>query len=581
MRQRGLSLEYTGYAVVFLLALSIRLAGIAQQPLADGEASLALQALALSRGEAIQISPQPAYLMLTTAWMFLFGGGDWVARFWPALAGSLLVLVPLLYRNFLGRFPALLMAVFLALDPGLLNASLQAGGLTLALFLTLLAAGLVLAGKVAPAGIAAGLALLSGPSVWPGLLGLALSVWLIFLRRDSPSSDLRQAAGGPFAWRRWMIFALVTIFFAGTLFFTIPQGLSAMAASLPAYLSGWVEPSGISIVLIILALILYEFFPLILGLWGGAGGWLRKDPADRFLLVWWVISFGIVLLYPGRQVIDLAWPVVALAGLSARQLTRVMTVPDEDRVLLLGQALLSALILGFLSLTILSVVNNPQFAGGQEYWIRLVGALVMLAASTGLIGWGWSRGVAARGSIWGFFAILFLYAITAAWNSAGLSSKSGREFWTAGRQLPEERLLLETIQDLSEWGPVVSGGPDLVVVGVQSPALRWALRDHPKTEYVAHLSTDSSPALVITVEQPGLGLAATYRGQDFILNEVPDWKSFQSDQWVRWLAFRAVPENLIRRDWVVLWARTDLFPGGEVQYLTDSSDIIVEPVAPE
>lgn len=581
MRQRGLSLEYLGYAVVFLLALSIRLAGIMQQPLVDDEAGLALQALALSRGETTQISPQAAYLVLTTAWMFLFGSGDWVVRFWPVIAGSLLVLMPLLYRNFLGRFPALLMAVFLALDPGLLTASLQASGLTLALFFTLFAVGLALSGKVALAGVAAGLALLSGPAVWPGLLGLGLSVWLSVLRRRSRIADPTQSAGQQFAWRRLIIFALVTIFFAGTLFFTIPQGLSAMAASLPAYLSGWGEPSSVSAMLLILAVILYEFLPLVLGLWGGIGGWLRKDPLDRFLLVWWATSFGFALLYPGRQVIDLAWSIVPLSGLSARQLARVIVVPDEDRVPLLGQALLSALILGFLSLTILSIVNNPQFASGQEYWIRLAGALVMLAASTGLIGWGWSRGVAARGSILGFFAILSLYAIAAAWNSASLSSKLGREFWTGGRQLPEERLLLETIKDLSAWGPVISGGPDLVVVGVQSPALRWALRNHPKTEYVSRLSTDASPALLITVEQPDLGLAATYRGQDFVLNEVPDWSSFGPNQWPRWLAFRTVPEDLVRRDRLILWARTDLFPGGEVQYLTDSGDTIVEPVAPE
>ncbi len=256
-------------------------------------------------------------------------------------------------------------------------------------------------------------------------------------------------------------------------------------------------------------------------------------------------------------------------------------MPDGDRLPFLGQALLSALILGFLSLTVLSIVNNPQFANAQEYWIRLAGALVMLAASTGLIGWGWSRAVAVRGSIWGIFVILLIYAVAAAWNSAGLSSKLGREFWAAGRQLPEDRLLLKTLKDLSEWGPVISGGPDLVVVNVRSPALRWTLRNYPKVIYTSQLSTAASPAILITVEQPELALAATYRGQDFVLNEIPAWTSLKIDQWVRWLAFRVVPAETIRRDRIILWARTDLFPGGEVAFPVDSGEPMSEPVAPE
>ena len=37
--------------VAFFLALAIRLAGMARAPLSDGEAVLAIQALALSRGQ--------------------------------------------------------------------------------------------------------------------------------------------------------------------------------------------------------------------------------------------------------------------------------------------------------------------------------------------------------------------------------------------------------------------------------------------------------------------------------------------------------------------------------------------------
>jgi len=568
--RRSFQLEVVCYSVIFLTALFIRLAGIQHLPLADSEAILALQALALSKGEPTQAGPQPAYLALTTAWMFLFGSADWVARFWPALSGSLLVLTPLLFRRWLGRQPAVFAALFLALDPGLLATSLQAGGQAISLLMALLAFGLALNRRMALAGAAAGLALASGPAVWPGVLGLGLAAWLAFRRPGAPAGEPEdQPAQPPLilgfempAWRKMALSALAALFLGATLFFSFPRGLSAVAGSLAAYLRGWGEPSGISLWMLVLALVLYEFLPLFLGLWGGAGGALRKNPLDRFLLIWWLIAAALALIYPGRQVSDLAWAVVPLTGLAGRQLVRMLDLPKYDRLAIFGQTMLFALILGFISLTALSMVNNPQFVDQQEYWARLAGAVIILLASTGLIGWGWSKVVAVRGSTWGIFAVLLVYAVSAAWNTSNLAPARGYEFWSPERRPPAQPLLLSTIADLANWGPVVSGGPDLVVEDIQSPALRWALRGRQKISYVSRLPAGVSPALVITADRPDLALASTYRGQDFVLNQIVDWQSFKPNEWLRWMAFRTVPDGAVQQDRLVLWARTDLFPGG-------------------
>src|SRR5512133_4249521 len=163
MNRSHITIETMLYGAAFCLALLVRLVGAAQQPLTQSEANLALQALAQAHGQTPALGPHPAYLALTTLLMYLFSAGNWVARFWPALAGSLLVLLPMLFQSRLGRLPALLLAFFLAFDPGLLAVSRQAGGPSLALFLTLLALGLWLNRRFSLAGIAFGLALLGGP----------------------------------------------------------------------------------------------------------------------------------------------------------------------------------------------------------------------------------------------------------------------------------------------------------------------------------------------------------------------------------------------------------------------------------
>jgi hypothetical protein len=570
MTRRLLRNENLLYAAAFLLALVIRLAGLGRSPLTDSEASLALQALALSKGQETILSAQPAYLILSTVWMFLFGASQWTARFWPALTGSALVLCPALFKRQLGKIPALLLAFILVFDPAMLAVAGTAGSLALALLFVTLFAGLLLARKTALAGVAGGMALLSGPDLWPGILGIGLAVlvarWFGFFKPIASEVEAGEPARQPlfpadFAWRRLLWFLFGTLFFAGTLFFTFPRGLSAAAGGIAAYFQGWALPAHSPAELLTLALGVYEFFVLFLGIWGAINGLLRRNPMDRFVLVWGLISFILVLLYPGRDVTSIAWVVLPLAVLAARQMARILDITQDDWLPALGQAILSGLILVFISMTIIAMVNNPQFQNEREYWVRLIGALVMLVASAALIAWGWSSRVSLRGLSWGFCLLLIISMLSTSWDVAGLSSKSGLDFWKPKADLPDETLLLTTIDRINQWAPPVSGGYDIVVVGIQSPALRWSLRGHSKVKFSSQFPTGESPAILITRDQPNLPFSMAYRGEGFLLSKDTGWRLIHSDEWLRWVAFRVVPSEVLLKEKVILWARTDLFPG--------------------
>lgn len=591
MNQSRLKLEHVLYGIALLLALYIRLTGANVIPLTNREADLALQALALARGQAVLVGPHPAYLALTTALMILFSAGNWVARFWPAVMGSLLVLVPALFRGRIGKLPAVLLAFFLALDPGLLAVSRQADSLSMALLFSMLALGLWINQKATLAGIAAGMALLSGPQVWPGLLGLGAAVWITgwFSRKGEPAPQgmdenpqeavhneplsLALEPTGQVNWRRGLAIVAATVFFAGTLFFTIPSGLSAMADSLPAYVRGWVvsERTGMTVGLLLIALLVYELFPLVFGIWGGLQALLRRSarsaaprrtsPVDRFLLIWFLIALLLALLYPGRAPQDLGWALLPLWALAARQVARQMVIPRYDRLPMFGHMALVVVILGYISMALASVANGSS-TNPWEYRVRLAGAVLMLVASTGLIAWGWSRMIALRGVSWGIGVILLIYLVSAGWNSIGLSGRDGAELFASGPRVDDADLLMGTVRDLAQWNRKIVGGPDIVVVGEPSPALRWLLRDVERVRYASQLPTDTSPALVVTAGQPDLALAASYRGQGLILGESAGWSQFKPAEWLKWVIFRSVPVETVQQDRVILWARSDLFPGG-------------------
>ena len=176
---RKINLEHALYLAAFLLALAVRFVNLGAMALPDAEANWALQALQLAHSGPLKASfawgPQPGYLILTGLTFALFGAENGLARLWPALVGSLLVLMPFFFRRDLGKPAALILAFGLALDPGLAAVSRQAGGSMLALTFVLLALGAWRIRQPLLAGVCAALALLGGPSILLGVLGLALA----------------------------------------------------------------------------------------------------------------------------------------------------------------------------------------------------------------------------------------------------------------------------------------------------------------------------------------------------------------------------------------------------------------------
>jgi hypothetical protein len=578
MTFQRVKLEHLLYAAAFLLALAVRLAAAGQLPLNDAEATLALQAHALAHGQAATLSPQPGYLALTTAAMFVMGSADWVARFWPALVGSCAVLLPLLFRKKLGRFAALLAAFFLALDPAMLAISRQADGRVLAVVFTALAFGLWLNHRSALAGVAMGLACLGGPTVWPGLVALLVALWITAATRSSvPVSEdageiveIQEATRGN--WRRAAAFGAGTMALISTWFFTLPEGLGAFGESLPAYFRGWLSFSAETVIpaaLLLVTLVVYELFPLILGLWGGlrnltVRGQLFRDPVDLFLLVWWALSLILTVAYPGRQVMDLAWSTLPLWALAARQIERITHVSLEDWQPALGQMVLASVILGYLSVTLISMTNTT-LAGPNEYLLRIGAALAMLIACTFLVAWGWSWRVSWRGVVWGLGVVLGIYWISSGWNVTGLSSHSGADLWFQGPYLQETDLLTKTVQNINEWGPTQTGGQDLLVVDPSSPALRWIWKNSQRVSYSAQPPVDQNPALMITGSDVTPSLQSTYRGEGYVLSETIHWNAMKPADWFRWTVFRTLPAEAVQKNQVILWARTDLFPGGAAE----------------
>ena len=76
------------YIGIFILALGIRLLNLGVAPLSDFEASWALQSWQATQHSFSDFGSNPGYALPTNFLFYLFGAGNGIARFWPALVGS-------------------------------------------------------------------------------------------------------------------------------------------------------------------------------------------------------------------------------------------------------------------------------------------------------------------------------------------------------------------------------------------------------------------------------------------------------------------------------------------------------------
>jgi hypothetical protein len=560
------SFEQTLYALAILIAFILRFVNLGSLPLSDFEANWALQSLHIVEGLKPAIGANPACVHLTAILFFIFGSTNFLARFVPALAGSLLVVVPILLRERIGRIPSLLLAFFLACDPGLLSLSRLAGSSILAIATVMFTGAFWLTGRRAAAGVSAALALLSGPGAWLGLVGLLLTwaVGLGFKSKVETKDDEDQDTGpaeGPAKTDRWKTLSgpigwgAGILLFVGTLFLVSPKGLAGMFSALTGFVSGWWTPSGIPLTRILSALFGYEIMPLLFGVVAVVRGAVKRDGLPLRLGVWALAAFLLALAYPARQVGDLAWMALPLWTLSALELSRHCDFEDVGRWEFAGVTVLLVAILTFAWFDFTGVAGAPLNDGtGRLRLLILFGVLLLVALILLLVSTGWSADLARLGGVWAAVIMLSIFTLGAAIGAGGLRLPRTVEVWSPAPEILDADLLIQTADNISDWNKGAVDSLSVAISGVDSPALLWLFRDWTVVDSTS-ISADQPPAMIVTPAGVQPNLSASYRGEGFRWRQTPAWSSAGVAGWSRWLVTRILPtqdEN------IVLWVRTDV-----------------------
>ncbi|NOZ72491.1 MAG: hypothetical protein GXP38_11375 [Chloroflexi bacterium] len=545
---RRVTMEQLAYAVLLLVPLIIRLIDLGARPLAPTEASTALRAWQASQGHAPNLDAGiPVLFTLDTLTFWLIGASDGLARIWPLIASSALILVLLDWRRWLGRVPTLLTATLLTFSP-LLNAFARRNdGVSFAL----LAAALMVAGwarvqnedrrgwGLLAAGV--GLSLISGPTGFSGLL--ALLVLILF--------SLRKGHNLP-SWPgiSHLAIAVIVLLVGGTAFFMYIDALGLAAVNLTTWLQSWTLRPG-AVLWAAIHLLVDEPLIVPLGLAGLIVGLRRRSTSSFLHPAAWLLLIVALLQGPDAAG-SRALLTLFLAPLAAQFILDFRREGDfswdEAEPVLYGIVFEILLALSVFSLITYS------WSGEKSQLSLLAGALVMsvVVSAVFILFIGWRRVLSV-----GALAIILSLAI---YNFAEISAigfdRAAPRYATLYAQDTRIALrdLRQTAGDISErqrgdrWALSIAILSDVPGADL----LQWELRQSPYVQVVDSISLENAPPLVIAPTGRELNLSERYAGEPFRILDT--WTPTQSDirQKIAWLIFRTAPWDRPTTD-VVLW----------------------------
>jgi len=286
----------------------------------------------------------------------------------------------------------------------------------------------------------------------------------------------------------------------------------------------------------------------------------------------------------------LIWVLIALWAIAAMEIDeQLLPVLEPKRVVLL-HALLTFIFLTLFWLQLTSVTRVVDVV--QFDWVRfglLFGVLLLVVMIASIVSMGWSGMIARQGLGFGVVIALGIFTLAGLQGTTQITPWNEiirQELWLVYPQAGNVDLLKGTLNDLSRWNTGRSGAID-IASAVESPSLNWALREFdnvtqlPEHSSIATLNNqgpENMPAIIISrVVDETPELASYYRGQDFEWGISPEGGTVTLNGALRWLVFR---QGSWQSDVFILWARSDLFPGGILEPAQEDDNPVLDGIEP-
>ena len=544
-----LSGESLLYVVILLAAAALRLAQLGYWPLLWSEATQAWGPWRLIQGgrpETLDYSP-----LLFSGNLFnfaLFGASDAGARLWPALFGTLLVLLPYLLRDRLGRWGALAASLLLALSPSLLYFSRTLDGSIVAAAAAL---GLLVAIKgyvesrrreyVYGGAVALALGLMSGATFYTFLVALlGFTAYLALTARRGAESEERDALGA--AWRELsgdkklclkaggLVVGLVAL--VGSALFLNPSGIQATLNVLGEWLRLFSAGGGAAWYHYLILLATYETLPLLAGLFWLFFSLRKGDLLSTFLSVWFVLALllhSIAGVRPANVLPIILLPLILLAAQAINRLIEKIHEAEIEAPNWLF-VVLTALLLAFLYLQLAGLT-----VGGDTAYLRLAIVTAGVILLSFAIFWYWIGAEQAMPigatTILGLLFLLFVHSTMELNYYTARDPREPLNGTVTSVDIGNVQPFLEDLSSRLEGDRTVM--PILVEKSLH-PLLSWYSRDFRTVGLVGGIPDAPEARAVIATAQEEEAGPKGFVGQPFRLRDRVDTQGLAWGDWLKW-----------------------------------------------
>ncbi|MCP5099304.1 MAG: hypothetical protein GY943_27440, partial [Chloroflexi bacterium] len=510
----------------------------------------------------------PAYFSMSKLLSQLFGDSDAIMLLGPALLGIGIVLLPWLWQKRLGMIGALTSSILLAASPLQTIIARTASGDSTAVFALLL---LLIAifryhetiDKRWLYAIAAaiGLGVATTPLFYGGLVSMSMAFGIHrFIGLPLFTNEESQPIEGNV--RKTAVFIGIGLFIASATFFLLnPTGIGAAARQISIWI-GQFNPANNPGTLVdpFLAAARYEpillSFGLIVILWAT---W-KNHPFASFCVYWIAAILLLILLQRGNleNALLLTLPGFLMIGVFANEILK-------EHVRKLSWLVAG----GTLLVLMLSLVNLARYVRRYPYepqqlsniWIIVLA--VVLGLTTLYFVLSWEITAVYQGLFLGMLAFFLFFGWGTAWWLGHNAANDPRERWITTGTDDDVRVLTPLIQDVSRQ--ISNSTRDLdVLSSVNSPVLRWYLREIDNIQFSDTIPALSENEVIITPSTVELVLGNDYMGGDYGLirfEPAPlETENTPLMETLRWWFFQE-SNAIVPEDRVVLWIRADVVSG--------------------
>ena len=361
-------------------------------------------------------------------------------------------------------------------------------------------------------------------------------------------------------WRSGLIIGAVLFFLISTFYLLSLGNMGASAAILGDWLQQFGGFGSLDNALApFLAILRYEIALLVVGLIAIMWAAWRSQALPMFTVYWLI---GILLLLVGQQGIItnaalIILPLYLLIGAFAGAVIGAHV--NWHGWLLTG---------GLLILWALMFVNSSRFLRKMTFsaddlgnaWIVLFA--LAFAMTTIFFALSWDARATYQAVLLSVLLMLLFYNWGTAWWLGHEAANDPRENWVGEATDNGMLVLADVVQDVS-WQLSKSDRDVEIVSTLDSPVLRWYLRDYVNAAFGKTAAPDTTATIVITPAAEQTELGTSYMGADYIIARGAPLEEVISNSptldTLRWWIFHQSPA-IPAPERVILWVKSETAP---------------------